>query len=815
MAAPSTDSDAAEAAKASSLSGLIRARWARLSLARRTLFTYAGVSLLFEALLYPAYLFGVGMRPELTPSLERGVLVAATAFCAWLGALHWLVSGLSWSAEESFDEHTDGELRAAAATLDRLPWRTAALWSLKWSSEFSVFALWTGDSAAWLAESLFVATMLLGPLPLGHAMTVWLGRSELGRVCEALRRRGLSPELPQAPLARRLVLSGMALVIVPSLYMAAMAASPLARQTLAREWLVALFFGAIILFGVLCSLLLSVTLTAPLEALTRVMRRITRQGEVARVAHIAQERNDEIGALVASTNEMIDRLNRTEGERAAALRSLETLNERLEAEVEQRTQKLTQANEALARAIRDQARANTDMRLVLDSVGQGFLSADRAGVVTGNHSTKTEDWFGPLAPDARIWAYLGAHDRRFAAQLEAAWMGVADDALPIEVVLGNCPERLRVGELTLQIEYRPLWTQQVLAGIVLVVSDISAEIEAERAALAQHELTQLVDHLVRDRNGVIQFVREARRIVEALARGSADSARLLHTLKGSAGQYGISSVARACQELEERMVESVGSAERPDYDSVCSAWQAFIERARALVHVDQSPVDVSERDLYALREHVNKGTPRNVLDRLIAELRYEPIARPLERAANKARELALRLGKGAIETSVDADELRFAPERWGQLWAASLHAVRNAVDHGLETPEERLASGKALPGRIALSAHLDTENLVISVADDGRGVDWVGVAERAKLAGLPCSTHDELVAALFTDGITTSRVASEVSGRGLGLAALRSAVVELGGSIEIESAPERGTTLRMRLPQATRLSLSPARQPLG
>jgi HAMP domain-containing protein/HPt (histidine-containing phosphotransfer) domain-containing protein/two-component sensor histidine kinase len=814
VAAPSTD-PAAEAAGARSAVDALRSRWARLVLGRRTLITYAGVSLLFEALLYPAYLFGVGTRPDVGPEFaQRACLLAAAAFCLWLGALHRLVARLNWSADESFEQYSDAALRAEAATLDRLPWRTAALWSMKWSSEFTLFALWSGEGSAWLSEGLFVATMLLGPLPLGHAMTVWLGRRELGRVCEALRRRGLSPDLPHAPLARRLVLSGMALVIVPSLYMAAMAASPNAGRALAREWLVALFFGAIILFGVLCSLLLSVTLTAPLQALTRVVRHITRQGEVGQVSHIAQERTDEIGALVASTNEMIDRLNRTERERGAALHSLETLNERLEAEVEQRTQRLTQANEALARAIRDQAQANADMRLVLDSVGQGFLSADRAGVVTGKHSTKTEDWFGPLAPGSRLWDYLGARDRRFALQLEAAWMGLADDALPLEVVLGNCPERLRLGALTLQIEYRPLWDRGTLAGVVLVVSDVSAAIEAERAALAQHELTQLLDHLVRDRNGVIQFVREARRIVEALGRGSPDAARLLHTLKGSAGQYGITSVARACQDLEEQLAESAGSGERPDYGSVCDAWQAFIERARALVHMDQSPVDISERDLYTLREHVAKGTPRSVLDRLIAELRYEPIARPLERAANKARELALRLGKGAIETSVEADELRFAPERWGQLWAASLHAVRNAVDHGLETPEERLASGKALPGRIALSAHLDTENLVISVADDGRGVDWAGVAQRARQAGLPWATHEDLVAALFTDGITTSRVPSEISGRGLGLAALRSAVADLGGSIEIESAPERGTTLRMRLPQSTRLSLQPVRHPM-
>src|SRR6185295_4651551 len=89
---------------------------------------------------------------------------------------------------------------------------------------------------------------------------------------------------------------------------------------------------------------------------------------------------------------------------------------------------------------------------------------------------------------------------------------------------------------------------------------------------------------------------------------------------------------------------------------------------------------------------------------------------------------------------------------------------------------------------------------VVSVSDDGRGIDWRKLAEKAAAAGLPTATRADLEQALFADSISTRDSVSETSGRGVGLGAVRAAVIGLGGSIEVESAAGQGTTFRFGLP---------------
>ena len=103
----------------------------------------------------------------------------------------------------------------------------------------------------------------------------------------------------------------------------------------------------------------------------------------------------------------------------------------------------------------------------------------------------------------------------------------------------------------------------------------------------------------------------------------------------------------------------------------------------------------------------------------------------------------------------------------------------------------------------------------MSVADSGRGVDWEAVRLRAHQAGLPAETREDLEQALFTSGLTTARALTTLSGRGVGLAAVRDEVQARGGRIEVESEPGRGTTFRFRFPpSAITLPLRPERRPV-
>ncbi len=127
------------------------------------------------------------------------------------------------------------------------------------------------------------------------------------------------------------------------------------------------------------------------------------------------------------------------------------------------------------------------------------------------------------------------------------------------------------------------------------------------------------------------------------------------------------------------------------------------------------------------------------------------------------------------------------------------HLIVNAVDHGLEKESERLASGKPATGTVRLGAQIEDDRLIIAVSDDGRGVDWDAVRERALADGLP-SSSSELRSHLLRPGFTTLSSVKDFSGTGEGLAILADSVDRVSGSVMIHSTPDSGTTVMMDIP---------------
>ncbi|HEY3497603.1 MAG TPA: ATP-binding protein, partial [Polyangiaceae bacterium] len=138
-------------------------------------------------------------------------------------------------------------------------------------------------------------------------------------------------------------------------------------------------------------------------------------------------------------------------------------------------------------------------------------------------------------------------------------------------------------------------------------------------------------------------------------------------------------------------------------------------------------------------------------------------------------------------------------------WASAVHLVRNAVDHGIETSEERRSSGKSENGSLVLRARSEAGSFVFEIEDDGRGIDWERVRARAREWGLPAESAADLERALFTDGLSTREEANELSGRGVGMAAVLGSCETLGGSIAVHSEPGTGTRVRVTLPAGPRV----------
>jgi two-component system chemotaxis sensor kinase CheA len=197
-------------------------------------------------------------------------------------------------------------------------------------------------------------------------------------------------------------------------------------------------------------------------------------------------------------------------------------------------------------------------------------------------------------------------------------------------------------------------------------------------------------------------------------------------------------------------------------------------------------------------------------ERLIG-LRMVTLRASLLRAARAGRAAAREAGK-RVEFEVAGGDARLDRSLAERVADPLLHLVRNAVDHGVETEEERLAAGKPAEGRVRIEADSEGGLVVLRVSDDGRGVDVEAVGRTAAAAGLVATdahlTDAHALRLIFRPGFSTATQASLVSGRGVGLDVVERAVEDAGGEVRVRSLRGRGTTFELRLPTA--LALLPA-----
>ena len=185
------------------------------------------------------------------------------------------------------------------------------------------------------------------------------------------------------------------------------------------------------------------------------------------------------------------------------------------------------------------------------------------------------------------------------------------------------------------------------------------------------------------------------------------------------------------------------------------------------------------------------------------DLRMVPVDELFSRFPRVVRDLADRSGK-EIELRIIGQETRLDRTIVERLSDPMIHLIRNAVDHALESPSDRLAKGKNRGGRITLWAGHEGDRVAIRVEDDGRGLDREKIVRKGIALGMvPTGTPAEdprVVSLIFEPGFSTRDTVGELSGRGVGLDVVRDAVRALRGSVAVESSPGKGTAFIFRLP---------------
>lgn len=236
-------------------------------------------------------------------------------------------------------------------------------------------------------------------------------------------------------------------------------------------------------------------------------------------------------------------------------------------------------------------------------------------------------------------------------------------------------------------------------------------------------------------------------------------------------------------------------------ESVQAANQASV----LLEKLQQFKFEESAAELMAtLAETLGRASRYSTeLQRATLATRMQPVGRLFQKFPRLVRELAKELGKD-VELVIEGADTEVDRVVVDSLYDPLVHMLRNALDHGIESPDERIAAGKPLKSCISLKAWQEANSVMIELGDDGKGMDPDKLREKALAKGLigptAAQTDEEAFQLVFLPGFSTKEVASSVSGRGVGMDVVRTAVTKHRGAIRIDSQLGAGTRFSIRLP---------------
>ena len=253
------------------------------------------------------------------------------------------------------------------------------------------------------------------------------------------------------------------------------------------------------------------------------------------------------------------------------------------------------------------------------------------------------------------------------------------------------------------------------------------------------------------------------------------------TREGDAGE---STSLRVDMKQIDELISNVGELFRHTTSALRSLGAAGNEQAvdSASVHLRQWFIELEER---------------------LIKLRLVPAGEILERAAARAGRIAARQMGKQVEFEIAGGEVGIDKSLADTIADPLFHLVRNAVTHGIEAPEERVASGKSPTGKVRLAAFNEGSRIHITVTDDGRGIDWERIAAAAAEHGIPSGSElspDQCLRLIFRPGFSTAAAVSELSGRGIGLDVVDRAMEPAGGEVRVATERGAGTTFAMIMP---------------
>lgn len=506
----------------------------------------------------------------------------------------------------------------------------------------------------------------------------------------------------------------------------------------------------------------------------------------------------------------------------------ETLAAKYKAEL-QKTEEYARSLEKMVEARTAELRkVNQTLNAILDSLGQGFFTFNAEGGCGEVFTRACKDILEKIPKGLKADAVLGvpASD----AGTFKKWSEMLfKEPLPFDDLKALGPNIYPHSESKhVVLEYYPIRQGNAISDVVVVATDKTVEREAQIALETERQYAAMVVKYMKNKDQFNQFLSSVHTSTDQLMTLAAaplndaqvnESFRILHTIEGEAGTFSVRELrllSRECQQVLEPF-RTGSKMETWDHELFLKSLREFTAGFVTFLETNKDVIQLKAGSASRTVE-----LPTDVVADFLTELKQVPAAQKL---ASKGQDLFLKeaiearfkyfdglvasvaekLGKKVKPMLVEGGDLRIYPEPYAHIFASMVHAFRNAVDHGLEGPDDREWGGKDPAGQITVRVKGDAKGgLHLEIQDDGRGIDPVIIreklAEKFPAEDFKSKTDEEIVQQVCMPGFSSRDTVGEFSGRGVGLDALREEVVKAGGTLFIESKVGQGTCIKMYIP---------------
>ncbi len=580
----------------------------------------------------------------------------------------------------------------------------------------------------------------------------------------------------------------------------------------------------IVISFILATLLISIALYILLNKFTKPITDLTKISSLIASGNLNQnvniQSNDEIGVLSKSFESMRVSLKERIELISIQKEKIEILNKELQSKVEKRTEDLIQ-----------QTKKITDL---LNNAAQGFLSFDKDFLVDAEYSIECESLLGKNIKNQDITKLLFAKHAKEITLFKENTIDAfnSDNELTSSLILSLLPSELIINKRAIQIKYKIISDDKVM----MILTNITDNKKLQNKIKKEQRIQKMIVTIVSDTSQFYEIKKNFEEfckdillyihVIDSVKTNSNTINALIHTFKGLFAQKYMERTVKELHHFESEILKFAENTQNNNNDlkdfietfDLVSFMNEDLEIVIEMlgenfmngdnqIKIDEESISYLEEKIVSLcaLDVVQKHECEEILHEIM-KIKYKPLKYYLSGHPKFCQQLCVSLNKSIYAFEIDGPDEFYITDKYKPFINSLIHIFRNCCDHGIETKEDRISLDKDEIGTITCSFEIMNNNLYIEIKDDGKGIDLDALKKKIVQKKLIAKkeiddlNEKEIMSFIFNDNFSTNDSITNISGRGIGLASVKTELDKLEGEVNVETTLNKGTSFVFRLP---------------